>query len=231
MRIDSLNNVVIFLLLAFAAVASAADKAEKRQRGNKERRLRADHRDLQYFTSIQTAAALPQEAEAFPQQAAEADPQVAVTVESALETPASEESSEQLPLTTSAKADIGLRFNKFEMLNDSDEKPDLSEDDYPLSKEMAHKLSYDSSAFSVVTDDDVRMKNDDVKHYIEKVGGLPPRPTKNMNDPYWQEFKIVIKRVRDRQLGKLPPSGAFRPPRLWENLNATEVAMAVHDEV
>lgn len=224
MRIAFLFDVLVLLSLA-AVVVSASDETGERKQSN---HLRTDQRDLQHFPYLKTAE-LP------PQQAAESDPEpstTVVTIESELKTPANEGEAGDDEESSGEQEEIGFRFNKFTMYPEYS-GPDftLSANDYPLSEEMALTLSFESNAYSVVTENDVRMKDHDIEHYIEAVGGYPPRPTKNPSGQYWQELKEVVKRVRGRQLGKLPPRGIFRPPRLWENFNATEVAEAVHDEV
>lgn len=215
--------VLVALLLALAAVASAADKVDQRRNNNEERHLRSEQRGLQHFPYLKTASIAPE-------QTVEEDTEV-VTVESALETAPGENEVTEVTRNTPLEDDLKMRFNKFEMLDETAQKPILSAEDYPLTEDMSERLRYESNAYSVVTLSDVRMRDHNVMHYIEAVGGLPSMPTKNMTDAYWQEFKAVVKRSRDRQLGRLPPSGAFRAPRLWENMNAAEVAEAVHDEV
>jgi hypothetical protein len=154
-------------------------------------------------------------------------------LESALVTTTEEEATSDEKGSDNSKETNGevsaLRFNKFEMYEDR-EKPTLTAADYPLSEAMARTLSYWSNAYSVVTEADYGMKGHDIEHYIEAVGGYPARPSKNSSDPYWDDFKTVVRRVRDRQLGKLPPKSVFHPPRLWAKMNVTEVTAAVHDE-
>jgi len=127
--------------------------------------------------------------------------------------------------------DMGCRFNKFTMYPEY-EGPDfeLKAPDYPLSDEMAHTLSYESNAYSVVTKNDFRMEGHDVEHYIAAAGGYPPRPSPDPDAPYWPELKEVTQRQLDRRDGKLPPVSILNPPKLWKSFNVTEVAEAVHDE-
>lgn len=128
--------------------------------------------------------------------------------------------------------DMGLRFNKFTMYPEYN-GPEfvLTAPSYPLSADMANTLSYESNAYSVVTQSDVRMEGHDIEHYIAAAGGYPPRPSPDPNAPYWPEFREVVERQLDRLNGKLPPKSIFNPPILWESFNATQVAEAVHDEV
>lgn len=218
----------LFILVCCLASMALAASGKSREKKNKERNhLRSDHRDLQHFPYLKTAAIPVQ-----PAAEKEEEETEVVTVESALTTPA--ENDENSPSSEeSSGVDIGYAFNKWTMYpSEYDGEPfTLTREDYPLDDDMAHTLAYKSNAYSVVTQKDVRMEDHDVTHYIEGVGGLPPRPTTDPKDPYWNEFKEVVKRSRGRQLGRLPPAGIFRPPRLWENFNATEVAEAVHDEV
>lgn len=217
-------------LLAFIAVMAAASDAINERveeaKNDREKQLRSDHRDLQQFPDIKTAAAVP-----VPQQAnAENVDANVITIESALKTgdeTNKEETDEEEEKVTS-KNELGYRFNKFQMYPEYvGEAFTLTASDYPLSDDVSHTLAFDSNAYSVVTDHDYRMKGHDIEHYIEAVGGYPARPG---TDAYWREFREVVKRARARQLGRLPAKGAFRPPRLWAKMNAIEVADAVHDE-
>jgi len=136
------------------------------------------------------------------------------------------------PRIGTAVEEMGYRFNKFEMSPDYDGPGVvLKAPDYPLSTEMAHTLSYESNAYSVVTGNDFEMEGHDVKHYIEAVGGLPDRPSPDPDAPYWTVFREVVERQLERLDGKLPPASLYHAPKIWENYTVTEVAEAVHDEV
>ena len=141
-------------------------------------------------------------------------------------------SSEEVGRTGGNADDMGLRFNKFQMYPDY-EGPNftLKAPDFPLSNETAPILSYESNACSVVTDYDFKMKGHDIKHYIEAVGGEPPRPSSNPDSPYWPLFREVTQRQIERREGKLPPSSDYVAPKLWENFSVAEIAEAVHNEV
>lgn len=128
--------------------------------------------------------------------------------------------------------DMGYRFNKFEMYPEYEgEGVILKAPDYPLSEDMARTLSQSSNAYSVVTGNDFRMRDHDVKHYIDLAGGVPPRPSPDPKAAYWQEFKQVVERQLDRRNGELPPESILKLPTLWNGYNAVQVAEAVHDEV
>jgi hypothetical protein len=107
----------------------------------------------------------------------------------------------------------------------------LGAPDYPLSNETAYTLSYESSAYSVVTDYDFEMTGHNITHYIEAVGGYPPRPSTNPDSPYWPLLREIAQRQLERREGKLPPASTFVAPKLWENFSVADVAEAVHTEV
>lgn len=123
--------------------------------------------------------------------------------------------------------DTGHRFSKFEMV-EGKSKPEMKASSYPMSLEVSTMLRFYSNAYSVVTDNDFEMRNHDVTHYIEKVGGYPPRPSKDPQDPYWQQFRYVAETQLLRRDDQLPDD--WYPPDLWKGLSAYEVAELVHDE-
>lgn len=223
-------RIPLLFTLALLIVTSAEHASDEQLQndGKEEKSLRSDQRHLQHFPYLKTADLPAQQAAEKPDGNASV-----VTIESALVTTTEEQGTNGENGSVNSKERSGtvsaLRFNKFNMYENR-VKPTLTAADYPLSEALARTLSYGSNAYSVVTSADYRMKGHDIEHYIEAVGGYPARPSKNPNSPYWRAFKIVVKRVRARQLGQLPPKSAFHPPRLWAKLNATEVAQAVHDE-
>ena len=217
MKSAFLNDAVI-LLLAVVVVASAENRKEKRLN------TLSDHRQAQELAHISFV-------QSDKEVGAEAASHV-VDQAAAINPEQKNEVAENKGGEVVNENELGLRFNKFKMYADY-QGPNitLTSKDYPLSDDMAHTLSYESSAYSVVTYHDFEMIGHDIEHYIEAVGGYPPRPTNHYFDPYWHEFKEVVKRSRGRQLGNMPPSQVFVPPRLWEKFNVTEVAEAVHNEV
>lgn len=123
--------------------------------------------------------------------------------------------------------DTGLRYQKFEMYENK-EKPVAT---YPMSQELSTLLRTYSNAFSVVTREDYEMRGHDVTKYIEKVGGFPPRPTRDPNGEYWKQFQFVCDVQMLRLEGKFPQDRKiWTPPDLWENDTFSEVVEKVHDE-
>lgn len=127
--------------------------------------------------------------------------------------------------------DTGHRFEKFSMY-DNKEKPNMqSTSAYPMSTEVSTLLRFHSNGYSIMTDEDYRMKGHDIEHYIEAVGGYPPRPSKDLNDKYWEEFRVVCQMQLLRRNEQLPDDQSiWRAPDLWKEFSAYEVAEAVHDE-
>ena len=127
--------------------------------------------------------------------------------------------------------DTGHRFGKFEMY-DGKSKPNMQYTNaYPMSMEVSTLLRFYSNCYSLMTDQDYRMKHHDVEKYIDAVGGYPPRPTSDPNDEYWDQFRFVCQVQVERKGGKLPSDPkVWTAPDLWQGLTPYEVAEKVHDE-
>jgi hypothetical protein len=65
--------------------------------------------------------------------------------------------------------------------------------------------------------------------YIMASGGYPTMPNSDPNHPYWEEFNHVLEWQIARRFN-VNPNAMFRLPDLWREMNAAEVAEAVHDE-
>jgi hypothetical protein len=102
--------------------------------------------------------------------------------------------------------DTGHRYKKF----DRYENQEKSVASYPMSEALSTLLRYHSNAFSVVTSQDYEMRGHDVMHYIDKVGGYLPRPTANLENEYWEQFRFVCQMQMLRRAENLPSD-----PKIW----------------
>jgi hypothetical protein len=125
--------------------------------------------------------------------------------------------------------DMGLRFNKFEMLNGSDVTLDWK--DYPLNDRLGSKLRYESNAISVILKDDFDVKDVCINKYIRAVGGYPAFPSNDTKSAFWPELFNVVRTQIARRNGVLPNPSVFTLPDLWKGWNVDQVGEAVHDEV
>lgn len=124
-----------------------------------------------------------------------------------------------------------VRFNKF-FFTSSNVYPQgfkpLKKDDYPISGLTNSTLRL-SDAYSVVTLDDFEV-NYNVPRLISKVGGLPSHPDGDLNAPYWDLLREVI-RIQKIRLQNPNDDTLFPKPARWQNANLNEVAEFVHDEL
>lgn len=126
--------------------------------------------------------------------------------------------------------DLGIRCNKFEMADDYDGYPiHLDWRDYPMSDDLAYKLSHYSTTESLVTHHDYETKGVCISHYIDEIGGYPTFPSKDPKSEFWDDLEEVVKAQKLRLRGKIP--SFFTLPDLWRGWTAAQIAEAVHDEV
>lgn len=141
----------------------------------------------------------------------------------------------QLPYSYST-GDLGIRFNKFEFTGENSQPPDhwarLTLDDYPIQGNNAQVLKQETTAGSVVTEEDYQFLNDcrlTAHEYIMASGGYPTMPNSDPNNAFWEEFEEVV----DWQVARrrnVNANTVFRLPDLWNEMNISQVAEAVHDE-
>ena len=126
------------------------------------------------------------------------------------------------------KGDLGIRFNKFNMLDGSQLTLDWR--DFPLPPKLLTTLQYKSDAYSPISPNDYEVRGACVEKYVEFLGGPPTMPSNNPNSSYWEDLRLLAQTQIDRRKGKLPPKSFFTLPRLWENFTVDDVAKAVHSE-
>jgi PAP2 superfamily len=108
----------------------------------------------------------------------------------------------------------------------------LTVDDYPIEGSNAQVLKRDTTAVSVVTEDDYQFIHDchqTAHEYIMASGGYPTMPSRDPNDAFWTEFEEIV----DWQVARrnnVNPNSFFRLPDLWQGKNIAQVAEAVHNE-
>lgn len=125
--------------------------------------------------------------------------------------------------------DLGIRFNKFQMLDHYDGRPiHLDWRDFPMRDRLAYKLAHYSNIQSVMTYDDYELHGACIEDYIHEVGGYPSFPSRDPGSHFWKELQEVVDAYKLRLRGKIPPF--FVLPDLWYGWTADEVAEAVHDE-
>jgi hypothetical protein len=125
--------------------------------------------------------------------------------------------------------DLGIRFNKFAMLDGSNLTLDWN--DYPMNYTLEYRLRNESNAISVVGPTDYEVKGVCINKYIQAVGGYPDFPSNDPKSAYWENLKVVVQTQIDRRNGKLPDNRTLTLPDLWEGWNVSQVGEAVHDEV
>ena len=149
-----------------------------------------------------------------------------------------------------------LRFNKFSFIDDIDDAYHeyrlilphsnfneshfyedllpLTKNDYPISNntEIVKMLKDETTATSVVTEDDAELKWD-VSTLIELVGGDPTHPSSDRNSEYWNQLLKVMKMRKKRRTAKAYYAlrSEFQLPKRWRHFTVDEVAEAVHNEV
>jgi hypothetical protein len=126
------------------------------------------------------------------------------------------------------QGDLGIRFNKFNMLDGSD--LNLNWRDFPLTDNMCSTLQRHSDGYSVISRNDHEVRNACVEKYVALLGGPPRMPSKNPNSDYWEDLRIVAQAQIDRKKGKFPPKNVLTLPKLWENFTIADVGEAVHGE-
>ncbi len=123
-----------------------------------------------------------------------------------------------------------FRFNKFwfpsQAVQPDGFKP-LKPDDYPIMGYVNETLR-NSNAVSVITLDDYEVEYD-VPRMIDVVGGMPPHPSSNPNDKFWELLREVM-RVQEIRVAN-PNTRLFVLPDAWKNDNLNQIAERVHNEV
>jgi hypothetical protein len=134
-----------------------------------------------------------------------------------------------------ASGDLGIRFNKYEFLEGSIPPANwtsLTLNDYPIRGDTAHTLKHDTTAISVVTEDDHQFIHDcrmTAHEYIMASGGYPTMPNSDPNHAFWAEFDEIVDWQIARR-NKVNANAMFRLPDLWKEMTVDQVAEAVHDE-
>jgi PAP2 superfamily len=130
--------------------------------------------------------------------------------------------------------DLGMRFNKFEFTSPfpPDNWAQLTIEDYPVQGETAQVLKRDTTAASVVTEEDHQFNHDcrrTAHEYVLASGGYPAMPNRDPEHAFWAEFDEVVDWQLFRRLN-VDPNALFRLPDLWKDSNISQVSESVHDE-
>jgi PAP2 superfamily len=132
--------------------------------------------------------------------------------------------------------DLGVRFNKFDFTSETGMPPDhwarLTLEDYPIQGGKAQVLKRETSAGSVVTEEDHQFNYDcrqSAHEYILASGGYPTMPNSNPDHEFWAEFDEVVDWQLFRRLNA-DPNTLFRLPDLWKDWSISQVSESVHDE-
>jgi hypothetical protein len=106
----------------------------------------------------------------------------------------------------------------------------LSEDDFPMSQDLADVLQ-SSNCVSVMLPDDYECSQS-VAEMVELVGGTPTHAPRR---DFWPLFREVvsyqIQRRRDGEMDAMDVMPWLNLPELWQGLTLNQVGEAVHDEV
>lgn len=127
--------------------------------------------------------------------------------------------------------DLGMRFSKivFPAGMPSEGHLPLDADDYPISPNTASWLR-ESIVVSLVVDAECFQCPMPIADAIDRLGGLPTYPSKDPDDPFWDELMHVTWVQHQRSYG-VDPHILLPLPSQWDHMTVDEVAEAVHDEM
>jgi membrane-associated phospholipid phosphatase len=127
--------------------------------------------------------------------------------------------------------DLGIRYNKVAIdprFNSSDIKLPLTSDDFPIQIETFRWLRF-MIASTVVIPQTCFNCPWDFEELIGTIGGMPPYPSTDENDLFWEELAHVSKIQKLRREG-VDPSLVMPLPDIWKEKTIGDIAEAVHDQ-